>query len=148
MSMKLDEVDRELARAENDALSGGSPQPQHRRASNEVERVVSASSVLTTSTSDAAGLSYRPVSMNRVPTSRDLERCPTELSRIHTALSQHGSTVGRGPNSRKRDSEKPLPAFGAGKPLPPQLPDREAYVVEFDGPDDPYHPQNWPFKKK
>ncbi|KAI0440727.1 polyamine transporter 1 [Xylaria telfairii] len=141
----MDEVDRELMRAQSDALSGSSPRPTHRRASNEVERVISASSVSTITSED--GLSHRPLSMNRIPTSRDLERHPTELSRIHTALSQHNSTVGRDPSSRTRDL-KPLPAFGGGKPLPPPLPDREAYVVEFDGPDDPYHPQNWPLKKK
>jgi MFS transporter, DHA1 family, multidrug resistance protein len=147
--MQLDEVDRELMRAESDALSGISPPPAHRRASNEIEHVASASSMLTTSSSDEdAALPERRISMTRIPTSHDLERHPTELSRIHTALSQHESTVGRDPRFRSRDSGKPLPAFGGGKPLPPQLPDREAYVVEFDGPDDPYHPQNWPLKKK
>ncbi|KAI1127557.1 polyamine transporter 1 [Nemania abortiva] len=146
MKMVLDEVDRELIRAESDALSGLSTPPAHRRASNEVEHVLS--TVSTSSSEDDAAPSERPISMSRIPTSHDLERHPTELSRIHTALSQHESTVGRDPNSRRRDSGKPLPAFGAGKPLPPPLPDREAYVVEFDGPDDPYHPQNWPLKKK
>ncbi|KAI1179751.1 polyamine transporter 1 [Nemania sp. FL0916] len=145
--MKFDEVDRELIRAESDALSGLSQPSQHRRSSNEIERVVSASSVSTIST-DGIAMSQRRISMARVPTSNDLERHPTELSRIHTALSQHNSTVGRDPHSRKRDSGRPLPPFGAGKPFPPELPDREAYVVEFDGPDDPYHPQNWPLKKK
>jgi len=141
--MNFDEVDRELIRAESDAMSGWSPRP--RRDSNEVERVASASSI-TTSSDDAA--SRRPISMSRIPTSHEtpLERHPTELSRIHTALSQHNSTVGR--SLRSRESKKPLPAFGGGKPFPPQLPDREAYVVEFDGPDDPYHAQNWPLKKK
>ena len=38
--------------------------------------------------------------------------------------------------------------MGAGKEYPPLLPDREEYVVEFDGPDDPLHPQNWPMRKK
>ena len=33
--------------------------------------------------------------------------------------------------------------MGAGKPFPPQLPDPEDYVVEFDGPEDPTHPYNW-----
>ncbi|TRX89137.1 hypothetical protein FHL15_009950 [Xylaria flabelliformis] len=143
----MEEIDRELIRAESDAFSGSSPRPTHRRASNEVERVISASSVLTTSTTED-GLSRRRISISRIPTSRDLERHPTELSRIHTALSQHNSTVGRDPNSKNRDSLRPLPAFGGGKSLPPPLPDREAYVVEFEGPDDPYHPQNWPLKKK
>jgi DHA1 family multidrug resistance protein-like MFS transporter len=41
-----------------------------------------------------------------------------------------------------------MPNFGAGKPFPPPLPDREEYVVEFDGPDDPMHAQNWPLRKK
>lgn len=41
-----------------------------------------------------------------------------------------------------------MPNFGAGKPFPPPLPDREEFVVEFDGPDDPIHAQNWPLKKK
>jgi len=38
--------------------------------------------------------------------------------------------------------------MGAGKPYPPPLPEREEYVVEYDGPDDPLHPQNWPIKRK
>ncbi|KAI8634234.1 major facilitator superfamily transporter [Xylariaceae sp. FL1651] len=143
--MDFDEVDRELMRAEIDALSGRSPPPpQHRRASNEVERVVSASSVSTSSSEGPA--SRRQSGMSRIPTSNDLERHPTELSRIHTARSQHSNTVGRSPKSR--ESRKPLPAFGAGKPYPPPLPEREEYVVEFDGPDDPYHAQNWSTKKK
>lgn len=85
--------------------------------------------------------------MSRQVTQRDLERHPTELSRIHTAKSQHSGTVGRSVTSRSRKS-KPLPEFGAGKPYPPVLPDQEEYVVEFDGPHDPIHAQNWPMKKK
>lgn len=38
--------------------------------------------------------------------------------------------------------------MGLGKPYPPLLPDQEEYVVEFEGPDDPLHAQNWPMKKK
>jgi DHA1 family multidrug resistance protein-like MFS transporter len=38
--------------------------------------------------------------------------------------------------------------MGANKPYPPPLPDREEYVVEFMGVDDPLHAQNWPMKKK
>jgi len=49
---------------------------------------------------------------------------------------------------KSRESRKPLPPFGAGKPYPPTLPDQEDYVVEFDGPDDPLHAQNWPIGKK
>jgi DHA1 family multidrug resistance protein-like MFS transporter len=84
--------------------------------------------------------------MSRVSTQRDLERHPTEISRIHTQRSQHSGTVGRSATSRA--SRKPLPEFGAGKPYPPPLPDQEDYVVEFDGPNDPLHAQNWPMGKK
>ncbi|KAI1644887.1 MFS general substrate transporter [Daldinia loculata] len=148
----MDEVDRELFRAEEDALRHVSPtasraNPEHpyRRASNEVERVVSASSISTTSSDD--GMAHRNQGgMSRIPTQRDLERHPTELSRINTARSQHSATVGR--SLRNRESRKPLPAFGAGKPFPPPLPNQEEYVVEFDGPNDPYHAQNWSLKKK
>lgn len=38
--------------------------------------------------------------------------------------------------------------MGANKPYPPPLPDREEYVVEFTGADDPLHAQNWPLRKK
>ncbi|KAI1432354.1 major facilitator superfamily transporter [Xylaria sp. CBS 124048] len=144
--MNLDEVDRELMRAETDAqTSAVSPLSQPaKRGSNEIER--SALSKLSSSSSEMPG--FEMTSMSRVPTSQDLERHPTELSRIRTALSQHSSTVGRDHHARTRESMKSLPAFGGGKDYPPTLPNREAYVVEFDGPDDPAHPQNWPFKKK
>lgn len=89
--------------------------------------------------------------MNRVQTAQTLrdiglERHPTALSRIATQRSQHKATVGAG--LKTRVSVKPLPEFGAGKSYPPHLPEKEDYVVEFAGPDDPLHPQNWPTKKK
>lgn len=68
------------------------------------------------------------------------------MSRIETHRSQHTATVGA--SLKSRHSKKPLPAFGAGKPYPPPLPEREEYVVEFDGPDDPMHSQNWPVRQK
>jgi len=144
--MAYDEGDREVERAERDA--SGQPFP-HRR-SEEIERVVSASSVSTSSSSgNDGGASRRGVGMSRVSTQRDLERHPTELGRIHTQRSQHIGTVGRDVKSMKsRESRRPLPPFGAGKPYPPVLPDQEEYVVEFDGPDDPLHAQNWPLGKK
>ena len=168
----MEEIDRELVRAEEDARAGStsprsplspiSPSQAPRRSSNEVERVVSASSVSTSSSEGArsrAAMAGRGlegdngengVNMSRIPTSRELERHPTELSRIATARSQHDATVGRsvGSRTRSRRNSTPLPAFGAGKPLPPQLPNQEDYVVEFEGPDDPYHAQNWSTKKK
>ncbi|ANB12532.1 Tpo1p [Sugiyamaella lignohabitans] len=40
-------------------------------------------------------------------------------------------------------------SMGGGKPLPP-LPalSKEAYRVDYEGPDDPYHPYNWPSRRK
>ena len=75
-----------------------------------------------------------------------LERHPTAISRIATHRSQHSATVGS--TLKTRPSKVPLPEFGAGKPYPPPLPAQEEYVVEFSGPDDPLHPQNWSTKKK
>lgn len=75
----------------------------------------------------------------------NLESHPVALSRIETHRTQHSTTVGR---LRSRKSQKQLPDFGAGKPYPPALPEREEYVVEFNGHDDPMHAQNWPMKKK
>ena len=86
------------------------------------------------------------IGTQREEPSRDLARHPTTLDRIETAKSQHSGTVGASVKSRK--SRKALPNFGAGKPFPPPLPEREEYVVEFDGPDDPLHPQNWTSGRK
>lgn len=140
-TMTVDEVDRELERAERDA----SPE-RFQRDSNEIERAITGSSTSTGSSRDSNSPYRTRVGMSRVSTQADLERHPTELSRIATARSQHTATVGR--SLKSRESKKPLPAFGAGKDYPPQLPAREEYVVEFDGPGDPYHSQNWPFRKK
>lgn len=141
MEKDINEVDREILAAEEDARNYG-------RASHEIERVASTSSA--SSTSSGGSLRVRPVGMSRVPTQRDLERHPTELGRIQTARSQHSATVGVSmgkSNTRTRDSRRPLPPMGGGKELPPKY-DIDQYVVEFDGPDDPLHAQNWPLKKK
>ena len=84
--------------------------------------------------------------MTQVNTRTDLERHPTALSRIETHKTQHSGTVGRSVTSKS--TKKPLPPFGDGKEYPPPLPAKEDYVVEFDGHDDPLHPQNWKLSKK
>jgi DHA1 family multidrug resistance protein-like MFS transporter len=38
--------------------------------------------------------------------------------------------------------------IGAGRPFPPALPDRDRYIVDFEGPEDPLNPQNWPLCTK
>lgn len=45
-------------------------------------------------------------------------------------------------------SDAPLPKMGGGKPYPPELPDRDPYSVEWDGPDDPEFPHNWNLRRK
>ncbi|KAF2020198.1 MFS general substrate transporter [Aaosphaeria arxii CBS 175.79] len=77
------------------------------------------------------------------------ERHPEAIRRIETHRSQHQATVGAVMTRRATSrASRPLPSLGANKPYPPLLPDREEYVVEFDGVDDPLHAQNWPLRKK
>ncbi|KAI9655963.1 MAG: hypothetical protein M1821_005024 [Bathelium mastoideum] len=126
-----------------------------------VETQISSSRSLSTTGSSHAfesirgATSSRPSAMHRESTviqptdtqiGRYLERHPTAVERIETHRLQHQITVGSsGLRSRK---SKTLPAFGGQKPYPPMLPEKEEYVVEFDGFDDPLHAQNWPVKTK
>ena len=100
--------------------------------------VTGVSTSTSSSSSSGESIEREEIGVSRIPTQLDLERHPTALSRIQTAKSQHSATVGASMRSRTatRHSRTPLPPFGAGKEYPPQLPDREQYVVEFDGPDD------------
>lgn len=92
----------------------------------------------------------RPENITRQSTMTDLinihESHPTALERIDTHRRLHLDTVGS--HVGHKDATRGLPSFGAGKPYPPALPEREEYVVEFDGPQDPLHAQNWPSRKK
>lgn len=149
----MDSSDKFIEKAERDASPERFP-GSHSDAEKAIEehepitRSITASSSSTSSSSSSSSV-HRPT-MSREPTQIDeigrLERHPTALSRIITQRSQHSVTVGA--SLKSRASRKPLPAFGAGKPYPPPLPEREEYVVEFDGPNDPLHAQNWAFKKK
>ncbi|KAL8836669.1 MAG: hypothetical protein Q9176_006183 [Flavoplaca citrina] len=144
----MDLLDRDLERAERDASPERFLQPKSQDAPP-LERagsVASSSSSSSSSSASSVPVIREEMGMSRIQTGRDLERHPTELSRIETHRSQHSGTVGR--SLRSRESKKPLPNFGGGKEYPPPLPEREEYVVEFDGPEDPLHPQNWPMKKK
>ncbi|KAJ9221591.1 hypothetical protein DTO027B5_2786 [Paecilomyces variotii] len=106
-------------------------------------------SYASSSSSDSSSISsYDEATLSRIRTGPDLERQATALSRIATQRSQHSATVGASIKTRSSKHLKPLPAFGGGKPYPPHLPEKEEYVVEFDGPDDPLHPQNWSAKRK
>ena len=156
----MDIVDRDLSKAEQDASPERFPddfppdalkgrEHIHSRkadAAKKGEKRDTTLSLGSTASSSSASIVQEDMGMSRANTQRDFDRHPVELDRIETHRTQHGSTVGRTNTSRK--SKKALPNFGGGKEYPPNLPAQEEYVVEFDGPDDPMHPQNWPLRKK
>lgn len=135
----MDIVDRDLTEAERDA----SPErfPTITQYKSELSAPVSSSDSSLDTPEGRAGIRSHP-------RTRNLNLHPTELLRIQTLQSLHQSTVGATARSRRNSTKEPLPGFGAGKPYPPFLPDREGYVVEFLGPDDPLHAQNWPTWRK
>ncbi|EED23653.1 MFS multidrug transporter, putative [Talaromyces stipitatus ATCC 10500] len=139
----MDIVDQDLEKAEIDARHPSQATEAQDGLNLSPSRTLSSLASISSSSSSEGADEPR---MERIQTSYTLERHPTALSRIATQRSQHSGTVGA--SLRSRASKKPLPPFGAGKPYPPPLPAKEAYVVEFDGPDDPLHPMNWPTKKK
>lgn len=49
---------------------------------------------------------------------------------------------------KANNTDEPLPKMGGDRPYPPPLPNRETYMVSYDGPDDPDHPQNWSLGQK
>lgn len=140
----MDITDRDMEKAERDANPDRFT--EQKIEDHEAQRVPRSASSTSTGSSSSISVVREEIGLSRLNTQRDLERHPTYLSRVETQRSQHSGTVGRGLKSR--ESRKPLPNFGGGRDYPPLLPDREEYVVEFDGPDDPLHPQNWPMTKK
>jgi DHA1 family multidrug resistance protein-like MFS transporter len=153
--------DRFMEKNERDASPDRFPPAANRADFEKVERHEQIARTATASSSGSSSITSSDASraerdaghMSRMPTQRDTEgelaeRHPTALSRIQTQRSQHSNTIGGGLRSRTRDSRRPMPDFGAGKSYPPPLPDREEYVVEFNGPDDPLHAMNWPLRKK
>lgn len=147
--MSFNKADEALERAEDDAQAQSS---DHHREKPTAEADRPRSSGTGSSTGSSSSVDYDPQfrRLQSRNTEVDLERQRTSLSqalsRIETQRLQHAMTVGE--SVKSRPSKLPLPAFGGGKPYPPQLPNRDDYVVEFDGPDDPLYPQNWPLKKK
>ncbi|KAL2223488.1 putative MFS multidrug transporter [Thermoascus aurantiacus ATCC 26904] len=144
----MDTVSRDLEKAELDASRSGTRQSVDNGSRERRSGSFSSSASSSSASSVASSNDSRNGSISRIQTENDLqlERHPTALSRIATQRSQHSATVGA--SLKSRVSKKPLPPFGAGKPYPPPLPEKEEYVVEFDGPDDPLHPQNWTLKRK
>ena len=147
------EPERYPSNGESIAKSTTIREKEERR--EELSRTVSASTSSEASNLSSNGsIRRQEMGISRMSTQHeapyDLERHPTALSRIQTGRSQASHTIGAGLRSRtvSRQSKKPLPNMGGGKPYPAPLPEREEYVVEFDGPSDPLHAQNWPLEKK
>lgn len=149
----MDIVDRDMEAAETQATRTWSQTSKERRERDSLERrrtgdtISSSSSGSSTSSDDSMGriatASAPSIGAQGVRTRTH----PVEDHRTQTHRLQHSQTVGAHPTKTKTN-EAPLPEFGGGKPYPPPLPAQEEYVVEFDGKDDPLHPQNWPMKRK
>ena len=148
----MDTVDRDLERAEVEATRTWSQNSKERRLSREASKRSRASAESDDSSSSTSSVDMNRIqtasgaSVGRTATAARTRTHPVEMHRTATHRLQHSQTVGA--STKSRADTKPLPEFGGGKPYPPPLPEQEEYVVEFDGKDDPIHPQNWPFKKK
>lgn len=70
-------------------------------------------------------------------------RFVSDVERISRSLTNSESLT-----AIARKSTAPLPPMGGGRAYPPPLPEKDQYVVSFEGSDDPMHPFNWPLKKK
>lgn len=146
----MDELSQDLEKAELQAFRTQSRQSRDNGAAARSHRSNSVLSSVTSSRSSSD--SHDESDMSRIQTAETqrgvgLERHPTALSRIATYRSQQTATVGS-LGLKVRPSKRPLPEFGAGKPYPPPLPEKEEYVVEFVGQNDPLHPQNWSMARK
>ena len=147
----MDTIDGDMERAEVQATRTYSHENKDRRSlRSQRSRQSVASGFSSSSTSSASA-----ASMGRIATAAQESSAnqamrtrthPIEDYRTETHRLQYSHTVGA--SIQPRSGTTSLPEFGGGKPYPPQLPAQEAYVVEFDGKDDPLHPQNWPIKKK
>lgn len=95
-----------------------------------------------------SGMGYEEGLRNRFESQQQqADRDSLALERIDTYRLQQQETVGSSHTHRTRTPRDHWVPIGAGKPFPPTL-DQEQYVVEFNGSDDPMHPQNWPTKNR
>ncbi|KAI6251304.1 hypothetical protein HI914_00010 [Erysiphe necator] len=106
------------------------------------------SSSTVTMTNFSASTSVQSVPVSRTSTHDDVERNPYLCIRSQ-ALSGHDCNKNdSNVTIQGRESRVSLPDSGLVKWYPPPLPDPNLYLVDFNGPDDPMHAQNWPMKKK
>ena len=140
----------QLSDEQKAALHKQSSQDDQETPVKPIDDDVETDSTSTASSSSVELQAIRTARMSRTETKRinHQETHPEAISRIETHRTQHSGTVGSQVKSRRSAKSRPLPEMGAGKPYPPSLPDREEYVVEFDGAQDPIHAQNWPMSRK
>lgn len=106
------------------------------------------SSSTVTMTNFSASTSVQSFPVSRTSTHDDVERNPYLCIRSQ-ALSGHDCNKNdSNVTIQGRESRVSLPDSGLVKWYPPPLPDPNLYLVDFNGPDDPMHAQNWPMKKK
>ncbi len=145
----MDIVDRDIERAEFQATRTFSQESKERRSLRSQRSHASGISSSTGSSASTTPSMGRIATVGYSTTEPPAVRSrthPVEIQRTETHRLQHTQTVGA--SIKSRTDTRPLPEFGGGKPYPPDLPAKEEYVVEFDGKDDPLHPQNWPFLRK
>jgi hypothetical protein len=126
----MDIIDRDIEKAELDADLENRP-----------EGSVADATTGTTPESSARTLSA-------VPGLQARKSHPTELERIATYRNIHLSTVGAQASSKIGTRLQTVTTLGAGKVFAPVDYNVEDFLVEFDGHDDPLHPQNWPMRKR
>ena len=141
---------RQLSDQQKAALQQQSSHEDQTAPTKPVDEDAETDSTSTASSSSVELQAIRTARMSRTETKRvnHQETHPEAISRIETHRTQHSGTVGSQINRRRSTKSRPLPEMGAGKAYPPNLPDREEFVVEFNGADDPLHAQNWPMSKK
>ncbi|RKF58056.1 putative transporter C36.03c [Erysiphe neolycopersici] len=109
-------------------------------------RVSSSSTVTVTNVS--ATTSVRSVPVCRSSTDDDLQRSVYASVRSQVLSGNEFNKNDSSVTIQGRESKVSLPECGVVKWYPPPLPDSNLYLIDFDGPDDPTHAQNWPMKKK
>lgn len=78
----------------------------------------------------------------------DEEAQTNDISRMKTNESlQEQDNIAR-ILTRRSTNRGPIPTMGGDRDYPPELGDQKIYQVDFDGPDDPNHPHNWPLSEK
>lgn len=144
----MDQVDLGIQNAERDASPERLRDDEARLSSCSIHTGAS-STTLESENQSHPYSSGSPLRLQQARLQRTRSLHPTELDRIATHRLLHSSTVGTSrPNITHGTSATKTTSLGAGKPFPPTSYDVEDYLVEFDGPHDPLHPQNWPMKKR